>query len=152
MLFFSVIVPCFNAEKTLRGCLNSILTQTYNNFEVVVINDGSTDKSKAILDEFVKKDQRVHAYHFRNAGVAISRTRGTSFAEGDYVIFVDSDDTIDPNLLATLETTIINNHHPDIVRYQVNLEWCETQGSSEIQLSGWSKCCYVWYGRSQAVV
>lgn len=121
MLFFSVIVPCFNAEKTLRGCLNSILTQTYNDFEVVVINDGSTDKSKAILDEFVKKDQRVHAYHFRNAGVAISRTRGTNLAEGDYVIFVDSDDTINPNLLATLETTIINNNHPDIVRYQVNL-------------------------------
>ena len=121
MLFFSVIVPCFNAEKTLRGCLNSILTQTYNDFEVVVINDGSTDKSKAILDEFVKKDQRVHAYHFRNAGVAISRTRGTNLAEGDYVIFVDSDDTINPNLLATLKTTIINNNRPDIVRYQVNL-------------------------------
>lgn len=121
MLFFSVIVPCFNAEKTLRSCLNSILTQTYNVFEVVVINDGSTDNSKAILDEFVKKDQRVHAYHFHNAGVAISRTRGTNLAEGDYVIFVDSDDTIAPNLLATLAIAIVNNRYPDIVRYQVNL-------------------------------
>ncbi len=121
MLFFSVIVPCFNAEKTLRSCLNSILTQTYNDFEVVVINDGSTDNSKAILDEFVKKNQRVHAYHFHNAGVAISRTRGTNLAEGDYVIFVDSDDTIAPNLLATLAITIVNNRYPDIVRYQVNL-------------------------------
>lgn len=121
MLFFSVIVPCFNAEKTLRSCLNSILTQTYNDFEVVVINDGSTDNSQAILDEFVKKDQRVHAYHFHNAGVAISRTRGTNLAEGDYVIFVDSDDTIAPNLLATLALTIANNRYPDIVRYQVNL-------------------------------
>ncbi len=121
MLFFSVIVPCFNAEKTLRSCLNSILTQTYNDFEVVVINDGSTDNSKAILDEFVKKDQRVRAYHFHNAGVAISRTRGTNLAEGDYVIFVDSDDTIASNLLATLAITIGNNRYPDIVRYQVNL-------------------------------
>lgn len=121
MLFFSVIVPCFNAEKTLRSCLNSILPQTYNDFEVVVINDSSTDNSKAILDEFVKKDQRVHAYHFHNAGVAISRTRGTNLAEGDYVIFVDSDDTIAPNLLATLAITIVNNRYPDIVRYQVNL-------------------------------
>lgn len=121
MLKFSVIVPCYNAEGPIRTCLNSILAQTYENFEVIVINDGSTDNSKAILDEYEEKDSRVHAYHFENSGVAITRTRGTTLAQGDYVIFVDSDDTINPKLLEALGNTIITNKNPDIVRYQVNL-------------------------------
>lgn len=121
MLQFSVIVPCYNAEGSIRDCINSILAQTYGNFEIIVINDGSTDNSQVILDEYVKKDPRIHAYHFENSGVAISRTRGTNLSQGDYVIFVDSDDTIDSNLLATLKTTIVANKKPDIIRYQANL-------------------------------
>lgn len=121
MLHFSVIVTCYNAEGSIRDCINSILAQTYESFEVIVINDGSTDNSKAILDEYVKKDPRIHAYHFENSGVAIARTRGSNLSQGDYVIFVDSDDTINPNLLATLKSTIVANKNPDIIRYQVNL-------------------------------
>lgn len=121
MSLFSIVIPVFNAEKYIRQCLDSCLAQSFQDFEIVVINDGSTDTTPKILDEYAKKSERLKCYPFSNAGVSASRRRGISLANGDYIIFVDSDDTIEPNLLETLDTTIKTYDSPDIIRYQANL-------------------------------
>ena len=101
-MLFSIVIPVYNSEKYLRNCIGSCLAQTFSDFEVVVINDGSKDASKDILTEYTKKTDKIHVYHFENAGVSVSRRRGISLANGKYIIFVDSDDTISPNLLENL--------------------------------------------------
>lgn len=121
MSLFSIVIPVFNAEKYIRQCLDSCLAQSFQDFEIVVINDGSTDTTPEILDEYAKKSERLKCYQFSNAGVSASRRRGIFLANGDYIIFVDSDDTIEPNLLETLDTTIKTYDSPDIIRYQANL-------------------------------
>lgn len=120
-MLFSVIVPCYNNAGFLRNCLNSILAQDSSDFEIVAIDDGSTDGTSQILDEYAAKYDCVHVYHFANSGVAIARKRGLNLELGDYVIFVDSDDTINPNLLSELKVTLSTHNYPDIVRYQANL-------------------------------
>lgn len=120
-MLFSVIVPVYNSERFLRSCLDSICNQTFTNFEVVIIDDGSTDSSFSIVDDYSKKDSRIKVYHFSNSGVSISRRRGISLANGDYLIFVDSDDTINPNLLYEVYLAIQKFESPDIIRFQSNL-------------------------------
>jgi len=88
----SIIVPTYNFGSYIGKCLNSILNQTYPNVEVIVVNDGSTDDSKDIIDAYVLKDYRVKAIHKRNEGVSVARNVGLDMAKGDYVLFVDGDD------------------------------------------------------------
>lgn len=120
-MMFSVIVPCFNSKDSIRKCIDSILEQSYHDFEVILIDDGSTDGTSEILDEYFFKFPYVQVYHFANAGVSYSRRRGITLATGDYLIFVDSDDTINKDLLANLALTIEQHNFPDIIRYQSNL-------------------------------
>ena len=94
----SVIVPCFNAEKYIERCLDSILKQTYRNIEVIVVDDGSTDDSAARIKEISKLDNRVKYVYQKNAGVSAARNRGLDEAKGDKITFVDSDDTISPEM------------------------------------------------------
>ena len=96
---FSLIVPVYNAEKYLRDTLNSILLQTYENFEVLMVDDGSTDKSALICEEYASNDVRFHFIHKNNGGVCSARNLGLEHVSGRYVLFIDSDDTIDKNLL-----------------------------------------------------
>lgn len=93
----SVIVPVYNAEKYIRKCLDSVTSQSYRNLEIIVINDGSTDSSGAVIDEYVKSESRIKAIHKDNGGVSSARNRGLEVASGDYVTFVDSDDFIENN-------------------------------------------------------
>ena len=88
----SVIVPVYNTEKYLDECISSIINQTFEDFEVICIDDGSTDNSLEILNEFAKNDSRVRVFHQENQGPSSSRNVGLDLAEGDYVIFMDSDD------------------------------------------------------------
>lgn len=120
-MLFSIVVPCFNSKVFIRNCLDSILAQTFTDFEVIVIDDGSTDGTSEILDNYAAKSNLIHVYHFANAGVSASRRRGVTLANGEYVIFVDSDDTINPDLLITLSDAIANYDFPDIIRIQANL-------------------------------
>lgn len=92
----SVIVPIYNVDRFLERCFDSIFHQTYKNFEIIAIDDGSTDDSPALLDQFAQMDSRIKAVHQKNAGVAATRNNGLKMAQGDYVLFVDSDDTIAP--------------------------------------------------------
>lgn len=120
-MLFSIVVPVFNAKSFLRNCLNSILEQNFNDFEVITIDDGSTDGSNEILEDYATNDSRIHVYHFDNAGVSYSRRRGIALASGEYIVFVDSDDTINPNLLSNLYDAISIHDFPTLIRYQANL-------------------------------
>lgn len=90
----SVIVPVYNAEKTLRQCVDSILGQDYKVFELLLIDDGSKDSSPNICDEYASKDDRVKAFHKENAGVSAARNKGLENARGEWITFIDSDDYI----------------------------------------------------------
>ena len=90
----SVIIPVYNVEKWLNKCVDSILSQSYENFEVILVNDGSTHKSKDICDQYSKEDKRVKVFHNKNKGLSYSRNFGVKKSNGKYVMFVDSDDFI----------------------------------------------------------
>lgn len=106
----SIIVPIYNTEKYLRTCLDSILTQTFTDFEVILVDDGSVDSSGRICDEYAAKDKRFVVVHKPNEGVSVSRNKGLSLAKGDYVSFIDSDDFIHPQMIEFLYYEI-NNHN-----------------------------------------
>ena len=89
---FSFIIPVYNVEKYIKECLDSILIQTYKNFEVILINDGSTDNSGILCDEYAKLDNRVKVIHTKNGGLSKARNVGLEEATGKYIIFLDSDD------------------------------------------------------------
>ena len=98
----SVIVPIYNVEDYLPRCLDSILTQTYDNIQLVLVDDGSTDQSGAICDAYAARDPRVQVVHQENAGIGRTRNVGVSLCHGDYVTFVDSDDYLFPDALQRL--------------------------------------------------
>lgn len=110
---FSVIVPVYNAEKYLRECIDSIINQTYKNIEIILIDDGSTDDSGKICDQYLKKDNRVKVIHKKNEGVSIARETGVKIATGDYISCIDSDDWIS-ECYFSLFSTIIKNNSPEI--------------------------------------
>ena len=98
----SVIVPVYNTEKYLHRCVDSILAQTFTDFELLLIDDGSTDSSGAICDESAQKDSRVRVFHKENGGVSSARNLGLDKAKGKWVTFVDSDDWIKESFLNKL--------------------------------------------------
>lgn len=102
----SVIVPVYNAEKYLRRCIDSVLAQTYTDFELLLIDDGSKDKSGEICDEYAQKDTRVRVFHKENGGVSSARNLGLDNARGEWVAFVDSDDYIEENYLKSFESNL----------------------------------------------
>lgn len=109
----SVIIPVYNAEKYMRKGIDSVLNQTYKNIEVILINDGSKDKSAEICDEYAAKDSRVRVLHKDNGGVSTARNAGIECASGKYITFVDSDDTIPEDAVETLIKPLIDNSSID---------------------------------------
>ena len=98
----SVLVPVYNVEKYLRRCIDSILSQTYTDYEIVLVDDGSTDRSGALCDAYAKEHGCIRVIHQENAGLAQVRNVSVAAARGDYITFVDSDDAIEPTYLETL--------------------------------------------------
>lgn len=98
MEMISIIVPIFNTAEFLPRCVDSILSQTYNNFELILINDGSTDGSEDICNEYVRRDSRVRVVNQHNQGAHIARDNGLKIAKGDWIAFVDSDDWIESSM------------------------------------------------------
>lgn len=109
----SVIVPVYNVEPYLRRCIDSILAQTYTDFELILVDDGSTDNCGVICDEYAIKDSRIRVFHQENAGVSAARNTGISAVRGDYIAFVDSDDWVVPTYLNRLYMQLIE-HDADI--------------------------------------
>lgn len=93
-MFFSIIIPVYNVEKYLSECVDSILNQTFDSFELILVDDGSTDKSPAICDQYAANDKRVKVIHKENGGQSSARNAGTGIASAEYIIYIDSDDFI----------------------------------------------------------
>ena len=94
----SVIIPVYNVEKYLEQCLNSVLNQTYQNLQIILVDDGSTDRCPQICEQYAARDQRVEVIHRKNGGLTAARNTGLVAAKGDYIGFVDSDDWIHPEM------------------------------------------------------
>lgn len=98
----SVIIPVYKVEKYLPMCVDSVLNQTYQNLEVILVDDGSPDDCPAICDEYAKKDKRIRVIHQKNAGLSMARNAGLDICTGDYITFVDSDDALHVAFVARL--------------------------------------------------
>ena len=105
----SVIIPVYNVEKYLNRCIESVINQTYKNLEVILIDDGSTDNSGKICDEYAKKDNRIKVIHKQNGGVSSARNAGLSIAKGEYIGFVDSDDYIEKDMYEFLYNLLLEH-------------------------------------------
>lgn len=105
----SIIVPIYNVEKYLEKCVCSILNQDYNNLEVILVNDGSTDKSLEICERLQKKDNRIKIINQKNLGVSAARNNGFYYSKGDYICFIDSDDIMEIDMVSTLVKLLQEN-------------------------------------------
>ena len=117
MDLISVIVPVYNLEKYLPSCLDSIINQTYTKIEILVIDDGSTDKSGVICDEYASKDNRIIVVHKNNEGVYSARMDAFKLSSGNLVMFVDGDDYLDSN--------IIEKMYIEQIKYSVDMVICQ---------------------------
>lgn len=109
-LLISVIIPVYNAEKYLEQCLNSIKNQTYKNFEVIIVNDGSKDNTDSICKKFAQSDSRFRYFSKENGGVSSARNFGLDNANGHYITFIDGDDWVEHNHLEILIKSITENN------------------------------------------
>ena len=109
----SVIIPAYNIEDYIGRCLDSIISQTYKNLEIIVVDDGSKDHTGEILDNYAKKDRRIKVIHKENGGVSSARNKGIEVAEGDYIGFIDGDDLIEPGMYKTL-VDLLEEENADI--------------------------------------
>lgn len=114
----SIIVPVYNVEKYLRYCIDSILSQTFTDFELLLIDDGSKDKSGEICDEYAKKDNRIKVYHKENGGVSSARNLGLNKANGEWVCFIDSDDIVLNTYLKNMVDAISNDNSMILSNYR----------------------------------
>ncbi|MGM9563713.1 MAG: glycosyltransferase family 2 protein [Faecousia sp.] len=108
----SVIIPVYNTERYLRGCLDSVCAQTYRELEILLVDDGSPDDSGAICDEYAARDARIRVLHQKNSGVCAARNAGLQMATGNYVCFVDSDDRLAENAVADLVSAALRSGAP----------------------------------------
>ena len=116
----SIICPIYNTELYLKECLNSILCQSYTNFELILIDDGSTDNSGIICDEYATKDKRIIVIHQTNKGLSASRNKGLEIASGEFITFIDSDDWIDPNTLRDNLSIFNDNPQINFLQYPIS--------------------------------
>ena len=98
----SVIIPVYGVEKYIAQCLESVINQTYKNLEIIVVNDGTKDRSAEIAKKYAAQDSRIKVYDFENGGISVARNRGLEIATGDYISYIDSDDWLDKRMYETL--------------------------------------------------
>ena len=105
--YISIIIPIFNSEKYLVECLDSVVNQaTGENIEIILIDDGSTDKSGSICDDYAKMDLRVKVIHTNHNGVSAARNKGIKVAQGEWIVFLDSDDWLEDNYFTVIKQTM----------------------------------------------
>ena len=126
-MFFSIILPVYNVEKYLGECVDSILSQTFKDFEVILVDDGSKDSSPAICDEYAEKDSRVKVIHKENGGQSTARNIGLEKASGDYIIYLDSDDFITSETFFEDIYNKIQETGSDIVLYKYSKFFDDTK-------------------------
>jgi glycosyltransferase involved in cell wall biosynthesis len=126
----SIIIPVYNAERFLSRCVDSVLAQTQTDIQLILVDDGSVDKSGRICDTYAEKDGRVQVIHQKNAGVSAARNAGLDAAKGEYICFVDADDTLEPNMLAYTTTAAFTNG-ADLVLFD---PFVHEQGSNTVSV------------------
>lgn len=158
----SVIVPIYNSEKAIAQCLNSILSQTYSDFELLLINDGSTDSCPQICNEYARKDNRIRVIHKLNQGVSAARNDGIAAAHGTYIAFVDSDDYVSNDFLSVLlegtsddfdlicatKTNIYGDRHLPEKKTAFELDLTQKIGSYYNKLADFTSPCMKLFKRS----
>ena len=117
---FSILIPVYNVERYVEQCLQSVLGQDYTDFEVIIVNDGSTDESPAICKKIAEKDSRIKYYDKKNEGLLLTRRFSINKATGEYVLFLDSDDYWEPGILSKLDKEI-KKSHADMICYRFKL-------------------------------
>lgn len=120
----SIIVPAYNAEKTIYQCVESISSQTYDNLEIIIVNDGSTDNTIGILRKIEEKDKRIKVIDTLNGGSSNARNKGLSISTGEYIFFVDADDTIEKNMIKDMIEIAIDNDL-DVVVCGITIKYIE---------------------------
>ena len=130
-MILSIIVPVYNVEMYLNRCLNSIIIADTSKIEVIVVNDGSTDQSAQICDDYAKDHSYVKVIHKRNGGLSSARNEGLKYATGDYVAFLDSDDMVAPNFTKDM-LYLINKFHPDLIDFP----YCEEHILNQFTIKG----------------
>lgn len=138
MIKYSFIVPVYNTEKYLKKCLDSLVNQTYKDFEIIVVNDGSTDKSSNIISKYQKKYKNIIVIDKENEGLSMARNRGVQKSSGKYIIFVDSDDYVSNKLLEEVDKKIDDS---DILRFQIAMEDEEYTKINEYHEEGFESMC-----------
>lgn len=113
---FSIIIPCYNVEKYIKKTIESVLKQE-GNFEIIAIDDGSKDRTLEIISNLAKDNRKIRVYTQKNKGVSYTRNRGIQLSEGDYLLFLDGDDTIEKNLLKNAENTLKKNKGIEVYSY-----------------------------------
>ena len=103
---FSIVVPVYNAEPFLDSCIQSVESQLPSDWELILIDDGSSDKSGKMLDDYAMKDSRIHVIHQENCGQFYARQKGVSLSTGDYIVFLDSDDALEPECLKVIQRAV----------------------------------------------
>ena len=143
-MFISIIIPVYNVEQYLRECLDSVVSQSFDDYEVVCINDGSSDGSLAILEEYKNRYSKIQVISQQNKGLSGARNVGIKAAKGDYVFFLDSDDWVEPN---TLQILFENNSGQDLLcfngrsYYENGFKEEPDKGITEDKLKGWDYYC-----------
>lgn len=117
---YSILIPVYNTSKFLRQCLDSILIQQIVDYEVIIVNDGSTDNSLEICKEYEKKDKRFTVINQENSGLLLTRRTAIKQSQGKYLLFLDSDDFWEPNTLQSINDALVQNNYPDIVQFNFN--------------------------------
>jgi len=110
MNLVSIIIPVYNVESYINQCIDSVIQQTYKNVEIILVDDGSDDSCPRICDEYARKDPRIRVIHKPNGGASDARNAGLAIAKGEYIYFLDSDDYIEKDAIATL---VVHAHHYD---------------------------------------
>lgn len=122
----SVVIPVYNVKKYLNDCLESVAKQSYRNYEAILVDDGSSDGSELICDEWCKKDSRVKVIHKENAGVSAARNDGIAASNGEYIAFLDSDDLLQPDALKILYDCAKRNDSDMVIG---NIRWVSEEGA-----------------------
>lgn len=129
----SVIVPIYNVEKYLKKCIESLINQTYDNLEIILVDDGSPDGCGKICDEYALMDGRIHVIHKENGGLSDARNAGIDFAKGQYFMFVDSDDYINVNMVKSL--------YDAILFFQADLAICRYKNVFDDEIMDYTGAC-----------
>lgn len=116
-MLFSIIIPAFNAEKYLCDSLESVRAQTFTDYEIIIVNDGSTDKTRQIADSFAEKNSQTHVIHQKNEGLLLARRVGLQAASGKYAVFLDADDALCSTALRDI-ADVIHKYNVDIVSFR----------------------------------